>query len=138
MVAALVELAGSDDYRDRADAGRALASFAELPEAREPLVRRVLDRRDTFVTLVTAEALLRRKDLVGFAIVAQALASADDQYSHYIEQAAGTVFMVYASEREQAMEACDALALDAGALVREGAAELREMLAKVQPILYPA
>jgi hypothetical protein len=33
VVAALVGLAGSPGYRDRADAGRSLASFAEVPGA---------------------------------------------------------------------------------------------------------
>jgi hypothetical protein len=55
VVAALIELAGSPDYRDRADAGRGLASFAEMPEARGPLLELALDDRDTFVTRVTAE-----------------------------------------------------------------------------------
>ncbi|MFJ9779070.1 hypothetical protein ACIRSS_05775 [Amycolatopsis sp. NPDC101161] len=74
-MAALIELAGSADYRDRADAGRGLAGFAEMPEARGPLLELVLDDRDTFVTRVTAEALLRRQDLAGLAVVASALAA---------------------------------------------------------------
>jgi hypothetical protein len=64
-VIALIGLARSRDYRDRADAGRALASFAETPEAQGPLLELVLDAGDTFVTRVTAEALLRRQDTVG-------------------------------------------------------------------------
>jgi hypothetical protein len=136
-VIALVELAASDDYRDRADAGRALASFAQAPESREPLLRLLLDVDDTFVTLVTAEALLRRQDSAGLVIVADALTSADFQHSTYIYDAARTVFMVFSSERDQAMEACEALSLDASAQVRQGAAALREMLAEIQPVLYP-
>src|SRR5690349_16364572 len=76
-VAALIELAGSANYRDRADAGRSLASFAEVPEAGRTLLGLVLDAGDTFVTRVTAEALLRRQDTVGLAVVAAALAEAD-------------------------------------------------------------
>jgi hypothetical protein len=40
VVGALLPLAGSGEYQDRADAGRALAIFAELPEARQPLQHR--------------------------------------------------------------------------------------------------
>ena len=71
-----MELAASRDYRDRADAGRAMASFADVPEARGPLVRLVLDRDDTFVTRATAEALLRRRDSAGVAAVAGGSAGA--------------------------------------------------------------
>ncbi|UMP07230.1 hypothetical protein [Amycolatopsis sp. EV170708-02-1] len=76
VVAALIKLAGSPGYRDRADAGRSLANFAEMPEAREPLLELVLDAGDTFVTRATAEALLRRQDSAGLAVVASALAAA--------------------------------------------------------------
>ena len=137
VVAELVGLAAGDDYRDRADAGRALAVFAELDEAREALLRLVLDGGDTFVTLTTAEALLRRQDPAGFAIVAEALTSADPQQHTYIHQAAAAVFMLYAAERDRAVEACDALAGDASVDVRQGAADLREMLAEIRPVLYP-
>lgn len=74
MVTALVGLAGSCDYRDRADAGRCLASFAQ---AAGTLLELVLDAGDTFVTRATAEGLLRRQDKVGLAMVASALAAAD-------------------------------------------------------------
>jgi hypothetical protein len=133
----VIGLAASDDYQDRADAGRALANFAEATESREPLLRLVVDVNDTFVTLATAEALLRRQDTAGFTIVAEALVSADIQHRTYIHDAVSAVFMVFASERDRAMEACDALSLDASALVRQGAAELREMLAQIHPVLYP-
>jgi hypothetical protein len=66
-VAALIRLAGSVDHRDRTDAGRGLASFAEMSEARAPLLGLVLDAGDTFVTRATAEALLRRQDSAGLA-----------------------------------------------------------------------
>ena len=136
-VTALINLAASDDYQDRADAGRALANFANAAESRESLVRLVLDLNDTFVTRVTAEALLRRQDAAGFTIVAEALVSADFQHRTYIHDAVQDAFMVFASERDRAMEACDALSLDASAHVRQGAAELRDMLAQIRPVLYP-
>jgi hypothetical protein len=137
VVTALIKLAASDDYQDRADAGRALANFAKAAESRESLLRLVLDVNDTFVTLATAEALLRRQDTAGFTIVAEALVSVDFQHRTYIHDAITTVFMVFASERDRAMEACDALSLDASAQVRQGAAELREILAQIRPVLYP-
>lgn len=138
VVTALVELAGSDDYRDRADAGRALANFAEATESQEPLLRLVLDANDTFVTLATTEALLRRHDTSGLAIVAEALASADFQHGTYIADAVTAVFMVFASERDRAVEACDALfSVGVSATVRRGAVQLREMLERIRPVLYP-
>jgi hypothetical protein len=137
VVTALIKLAASDDYRDRADAGRALASFAEAAESQECLLRLVLDVNDTFVTLATAEALLRRQDTAGFTIVAEALVSADFQHRTYIHDAITAVFMVFAAERDRAMKACDALSLDASAQVRQGAAELREILGQISPVLCP-
>jgi hypothetical protein len=137
VVTALIELAASEDFKDRADAGRALASFAETTGSRETLVELVLDVNDTFVTLATAEALLRRQDLAGLRIVAEALFSADFQHRTYIHQAVTAVFMVFAVEKDRAVEACDALLADASTSACEGAAELREMLAQIDPLLYP-
>jgi hypothetical protein len=137
VVTALIELAASEDFKDRADAGRALASFAETTGSRETLVELVLDVNDTFVTLATAEALLRRQDLAGLRIVAEALFSADFQHRTYIHQAVTAVFMVFAVEKDRAVEACDALLVDASTSACEGAAELREMLAQIDPLLYP-
>lgn len=77
VVATLIDLAGSPDYRDRADTGRSLASFAEVPKAGKALLDLVLDTGDTSVTHETATALLRRQDTVGLAVVASALAVAD-------------------------------------------------------------
>ena len=136
-VTALIKLANSDDHQDRADAGRALANFADATESREPLLRLVLDSNNTFVTRETAEALLRRQDAAGFTIVAEALVSADFQHHTYIHDAVTAVFMVFASERDRAIEVCDALSLDASAQVRQGVVDLREMLAQISPVLHP-
>ena len=45
--------------------------------------------------------------------------------------------MLFASESGRAMQACDALSVNPSAQVCEGAAELREMLAQIDPVLYP-
>ena len=137
VVTALIKLAGSDDCQDRADAGRALSNFAEATGSRETLVQLVLDVNDTFVTLTTAEALIRRREPAGLGIIAEALSSADFQHRTYIHEAVTAVFMVFAEERDRAVEACDALSLDANAQVRKGAVQLREMLAQIDPLLYP-
>ncbi|WP_030719871.1 hypothetical protein, partial [Streptomyces sp. NRRL F-2580] len=79
-VIVLIELARNRDYRDRADAGRALAGLAERPEAVGPLRELVLDTADTFVTRVTAQALLRRNGRVGLSIIASALSAADSNH----------------------------------------------------------
>ncbi|MCB5165029.1 hypothetical protein LG634_09335 [Streptomyces bambusae] len=73
-VEALGRLGRSDDYRDRAAAGQGLAGLAEEPEAFGLLLDLMLDSGDTYVTRVTAQALLRRMDRSGLAAVASALA----------------------------------------------------------------
>lgn len=139
-VAALVRLAESSDYRNRADAGRSLASFAEMPEAREPLLALVLDARDTFVTRATATALLQRHDSAGLAAVAVALATADPNTAtaDWIYSAVCDVFTVYARDRDAAARECEALAQDPDEQVRCGAVQLTAMLAEINPILRPA
>ena len=138
VVAALVRLAGSSDYQDRADAGVAMAGFAEMPEAIQPLSQFLLDAADTFVTWATAEALLRRKDLTGLTLVARALADADDNHAGWIVAAVRDVFMIYASERAAAVRACDVLINDPDPRHRRGAVQLRGTLVAIDPILHPA
>lgn len=137
VVVALIELAGSSDYHDRADAGRALASLAEMPGAREPLLGLMLDAGDTFVTRATSEALLRRQDTAGLAVVAAALATADFQHSSWIHTAVVDVFGIFAADRDAAVRMCEALALDSDDRVRQGADRLLDMVARINPVLYP-
>lgn len=140
VVAALIELAGSPDYRDRADAGRGLASFAEMPDARGSLLELVLDDRDTFVTRVTAEALLRRQDSAGLAVVASALAAVGPDHHtssqiDWIHSAVCDVFMVFSRDRDAAVRVCEVLARNSDAQVRCGADQLIAELAGIDPIL---
>ncbi|GAA1778433.1 hypothetical protein [Luedemannella helvata] len=136
-VTALVGLAGSRDYRDRADAGRAMSSFADVPGAAATLLGLVLDGGDTFVTRMTAEALLRPRDDVGLAVIAEALVAADSQRSSHIHAAVLDVFGIFASERDDATRTCEALATDPNERVRQGADVLLEMLNEINPVLYP-
>ena len=130
-VVALTRLADSPDHVDRADAGRSLASFAELPEATAPLLALVLDADDTFVTRATAEALLRRHDSAGLGVVAAALAEADPNHADWIQTAVHDVFAVFARDRDAALRECAALT------PVSGVAELTAMLTELDPILYP-
>jgi len=136
-VAALVGLVGSRDYRDRADAGRAMSSFADVPGAAATLLGLVLDGGDTFVTRVTAEALLRRQDEAGLAVIAEALVTADVRHSTHIHDAVVAVFGIFAGERDDAVRVCEALAADPNEQVREGTVVLVEMLNEINPVLYP-
>jgi hypothetical protein len=138
VVSALIRLAGSTDYRDRADAGRSLASFAEMPEAGRTLLGLLLDAGDTFVTRVTAETLLRRQDAVGLAVVAAALAAADPNHADWIHTAVLDVFMVFAGDRDAALRECEVLTTDADEQVRCGLHQLIDILAAINPILHPA
>ncbi|OZV84527.1 hypothetical protein CA850_01350 [Micromonospora echinospora] len=135
-VAALKDLVRSRDYRDRADAGRALASFAERPEAAEALRELVLDVDDTFVTRATTEALLRRMDTVGLATVACALAQTDSNHGDWIHAAVIDVFGVFSRDRDAAMRDCAALTRDPDERVRRGADQLLAILAEIDPILH--
>ncbi|MFD2469755.1 hypothetical protein [Amycolatopsis silviterrae] len=123
-VAALIKLSESPDYRDRADAGRALASFAAMPEAKGPLLGLVLDADNTFVTRETAEALLRRLDAAGLAVVAAALGDADPNQGDWIYTAVDDVFVVDDAERDAALRECEALEEDTDERTRRGAKRL--------------
>ncbi|WP_052720839.1 hypothetical protein [Actinoplanes rectilineatus] len=137
VVSALRRLAQSADYQDRADAGRALAGFAERPEAWDPLQALLLDADNTFVTRVTAEALLRRHDAVGLAAVASALAGADFNHMSWIHTAVYDVFGIFARERDAALRITETLVRDHGRHLEHGADQLREALAKINPVLHP-
>jgi hypothetical protein len=135
VVGPLVGLASSADYRDRADAGRALAVFADVEWARASLLALLLDPHDTFVTRVTTEALLRRRDAIGYALVAQALPSTDDDHSDWIHTAIADVFGIYERERDAAERECRTLLDDPEEAVREGSLLLITALADLTPAL---
>ena len=134
---ALVRLAASPHYDDRADAGRALASFADVPAARPVLLELVLDPADTFVTQETAEALFRRGDAVGLAIVSAAVASADDEQADHLHAALHAVLGMFERERDAAVQTCRELAQDPAqpVEVRDGAAALVADLTVLRPSL---
>ncbi|PYC78628.1 hypothetical protein C7C46_15805 [Streptomyces tateyamensis] len=137
-VVALGELGGSHDYRDRADAGGGLAGFAEMPEARGPLLELPLDPGDTFVTRATAEALLRRRDRAGLATVASALAAADPNPGDWILTAVVDVFGIFSDDRDDVTRLCGELSQDADDRVARGARQLHELLTGIDPVLGPA
>ncbi|MFE6055288.1 hypothetical protein ACFQ6N_31445 [Kitasatospora sp. NPDC056446] len=135
---ALRELGRSHDYRDRADAGRGLAGFAEMREALGPLLELVLDPGDTFVTRATAGALLRRMDRIGLAVVASALAVADSNHSDWIHTAILDVLGIFSEDRDDAMRLCEEMLRDTDDRVALGARQLHEILAEIDPALRPA
>ncbi|MFF3772612.1 hypothetical protein [Streptomyces sp. NPDC002232] len=138
VVVTLGELARSDHWRDRADAGHSLAGFAEMPEAVGLLLGLVLDRGDTFVTRWTTEALLRRKDRAGLSIVASALAVAQDNHADYLNTAIFDVFSIFAHDLDEALRICDEMSGDIDDRVALGARRLHESLAEIDPVLRPA
>jgi hypothetical protein len=137
VVAGLIRLADSPDYRDRADAGRALASFAEEHSTHPVLLNLVLDTKNTFVIAETAEALLRRKDAVSLAIVSAAAAVADCDVTIWLYGAVHSVLGVFERDRDDAVRICQALAdnPDQDDQVRTGAAQLVVELTDLQPVL---
>ena len=137
-VVALSALGRSRDYRDRADAGRGLACLAEMQKAVGPLLELVLDPDDTFVTRATAEALLRRKDRAGLAIVASALAAADSNHGDWIHTAIVDVFGIFSSDRDDAAQLVEELVRDSDDSLSQGARQLLGILAELDPVLRPA
>ncbi len=135
---ALRELGRSHDYRDRAAAGHGMAGFADMQEAFGPLLDLVLDPGDTFVTRVTAEAVLRRKDRIGLTIVASALAVAGPNHDDWIHTAVVDVFSIFAKERDNAMQLCEEMLRDTDDRVALGTRQLLEILAEINPVLRPA
>ncbi|GAA2815347.1 hypothetical protein GCM10010441_44960 [Kitasatospora paracochleata] len=138
VVFALGELGRSHDYRDRADAGHGLAGFAEMQEACGLLLELVLDPDDTFVTRVTAEAVLRRRDRFGLTIVAIALAVTDSNHSDWIHTAVLDVFGVFSEDRDSALQLCEEMLQDSDDRVVLGARQLQEILAEIDPVLRTA
>ncbi|MFE5490411.1 hypothetical protein ACFQ7Z_10705 [Streptomyces virginiae] len=136
-VVALAELGRSSDFGDRADAGRGLARFAEMKQAVGPLLELVLDREDTFVTRVTAEALLRRQDRAGLMIVASALEAASPNHGDWIHTAILDAFAIYDSDRDDAMRLCEELTRNPDERVALGARELHESLSGIDCVLHP-
>ncbi|GHF77510.1 hypothetical protein GCM10018790_64540 [Kitasatospora xanthocidica] len=136
-VVALRELGRSHDYRDRADAGHGLARLAEMQEALGPLLELVLDPGDTFVTRVTAGVVLRRKDRIGLAVVASALAVADPNHSDWIHTAVLDVFSIFSADRDNAMQLCEEMLRDTDDRVAMGARQLHDILAEIDPVLRP-
>ena len=135
---ALRELGRSLDYRDRADAGRGLAAFADMQEALGPLLELVLDSGDTFVTRVTTEAVLRRIDRAGLTVVASAMAVANANHSDWIHTAIVDVFSIFSEDRDKAMQLCEEMLRDTDDPVALGARQLHDILAEIAPILRPA
>jgi hypothetical protein len=136
-VVVLRELGRSHDYRDRADAGHGLAGFAEMQEALGPLLELVLDAGDTFVTRVTTKAVLRRKDRIGLAVVASAMAVADSNHSDWIHTALHDVFSIFSEDRDNAMQLCEEMLRDTDDRVALGARQMHEALAEIDPVLRP-
>jgi hypothetical protein len=129
VVSALTRLAGSDDYVDRADAGRCLAWFADLPEAQGPLGSLVLDARDTFVTRVAAGELFRRLDEIGCRLLASAAAAADNNHIDWIVDGVNDVLLgLPPSSLDSVAGICVSLACEPGDDVRRGAVLLSEVV----------
>lgn len=140
VVTALVSLAASPHYLDRAAAGRCLASFADVPAARDALLPLVLDTADTFVTLATTEALLRRGDAVGLTIVCAGASVAENERLDWIYTAVQSVLGVFERDRDDAVRICRGLADDPAqeVPVRSGATRLIARLTDLQPVLITA
>ncbi|HEX5115468.1 MAG TPA: hypothetical protein VFW65_09770 [Pseudonocardiaceae bacterium] len=140
VVTALAELARSPDHRDRADAGRGLAAFADLPVARDVLLDLVLDAGDTFVPPATTEALLRHGDAAGLAIVCAGVATAECERLDRLYAAVHSVLGAFEHDRDAAVVTCRGLLDDTAQTeqVRAGATRLIAVLTELRPPLDAA
>ncbi|WP_245689702.1 HEAT repeat domain-containing protein [Streptomyces chattanoogensis] len=122
LEAALVE-ASSPSWSQRVRAGRDLASFADVPEAAEALVRLLLDVEDTAVTRQTAEALVRVGTVAAIRLVALAVAEADDNRADWLQT--GVYDAILGPDGvPYVAAACGKLARDPDEAVRCGAAAI--------------
>ena len=95
-------------------------------------------RLPDYAIALTAEALLRREDVEGLAGVARGLAHADPNHVDWIYTAVHNAFTVCASQRDSAVPLCDVLIEGADPELRRGAAQLRDVLIQITPVLRPA
>lgn len=139
-VTALVRLADSPHFQDRADAGRSLASFVDVPLARQVLLELVLDTGDTFVIEETTEALLRRGSAEGLAIVCVGAATAEGEQADHLYGALCSTLGVFERDRDAAVATCHDLMDDPAQddQTRDGAAALVAALTELHPALIAA
>ncbi|WP_328946950.1 hypothetical protein OG259_00300 [Streptomyces sp. NBC_00250] len=112
--------ASSPSWTQRACAGRALASFAEVPEAAEALLALLLDVGNTAVTRETAEALAQVGTVAAVRLIALAVAEADDNQADWLQTGVHDVLVDSKSGLEVAV-VCRKLARDPEEAVRQGA-----------------
>ncbi|MEV7443345.1 hypothetical protein AB0O22_19780 [Streptomyces sp. NPDC091204] len=86
---------------------------------------------------MTAQALLRRNDVVGLSIVASALSAADANHRDWICTAVMDVLGIFSSDRDDAMQLSQELARGSDDRVSRGARQLLEILAEIDPVLRP-
>ncbi|MEV5428184.1 HEAT repeat domain-containing protein [Streptomyces sp. NPDC052701] len=122
LAAALAE-ASSPSWSQRVRAGRDLASFADVPEAAEALVRLLLDVEDTAVTRQTAEALARVGTVAAVRLLALAVAAADDGQADWLRTGVHDA-LVGPDGAPDVAAVCGQLARDPEEAVRRGAVEI--------------
>ncbi|MFF9768202.1 hypothetical protein ACF1GT_16580 [Streptomyces sp. NPDC014636] len=122
LQAALAE-ASSPSWTQRVRSGRDLASFAEVPEAAEALVKLLLDVEDTAVTRQTAEALARVGTVAAIRLIALAVAEADDSQANWLQTGVHDA-LVGPDGVPDVAAACEKLARDPEEAVRRGASDI--------------
>ncbi|MFF8271716.1 HEAT repeat domain-containing protein [Streptomyces sp. NPDC016562] len=115
--------ASSPAWAQRVRAGRALASFADVPEAAEALMGLLQDAEDTAVTRQTAEALARAGTVAAVRLIALAVAEADDNRADWLQTGVQDAMVVLGGVPDVAA-ACGKLARDPEGAVRRGAADI--------------
>ncbi|MEW2136542.1 hypothetical protein AB0892_08035 [Streptomyces sp. NPDC005409] len=115
--------ASSLSWTQRVRAGRALASFADIPEAAEALMGLLLDVEDTAVTRQTAEALAMVGTVAAVRLIAVAVAEADDNRADWLLTGVHDA-MVELGGVPDVAAACRKLARDPEGAVRRGAADI--------------
>lgn len=116
----------SPSWSVRAAAGPRLAPHVGVASAAAVLERLLLDPENTFVTRVTAQALLRQGSLAAVRLVVRAVARADDNHGDWLQTAAHDVAWPPGEAGRAVAAACAALADDPDGDVRRGAAEVAE------------
>lgn len=121
--------ADSSDWSTRVSAGQQLAAWADRDDIADVLRRLLLDRRDTAVVEATCQALLRRNDIHGTRLVAEAITKAHDlvrlgldHIDHLHDAVINHVFSD--APVDQLLAHCDALTHDPDPTTATGATHL--------------
>lgn len=134
-LAAAITAASSPDWSVRAQAARQLARQAQRPEIAKLLLTLLLDTQDTAVTDATCHALLDREDIHSARLIAQAVATADNEHLDHLHSAVTDRHLHVSANGTSTplKELCCELSRDPNPTIRGGAEQLTDWIRPWDP-----